>query len=214
MAAFARQGADVYYLILTDGGKGSEDRAMTAETLRDIRREEQRTAAKTLGLKDVFFWDCPDGELENNLEVKRQVVKIIRQVKPDVVVTPDPSVLYSAQYGHINHPDHRAAGQATLDAAYPLARDHMSFPELLTEGLEPHNTKTVLLFSFDLDPQRANFTVDATDTLDLKFEALGAHASQFSGLEAMKESLRKIAAKAGQASSYGYAEPFVRIDIV
>lgn len=213
MAAFSKQGADVYYLVLTDGGKGSGDRTMTSEKLRDLRREEERKAGKILGLKDVFFLDYPDGTLENTPEVRRDIVKVIRQVRPDVLVAPDPSVLYSAQYGLINHPDHRAAGQAALDAAYPLARDHMSFPELLAEGYEPHNTSTMLLFSFDLDPERATYMVDISDTLELKFQALDAHASQFGDLENMKITARKLATKAGERDGYTYAEPFVRIDV-
>jgi len=213
MAAFAKQGAEVYYLILTDGGKGSQDRAMTSDRLRDMRRHEQRKAGDILGLKDVFFLDYPDGTLENTPDVKRDIVKIIRQVRPDVVVAPDPSVLYSAAYGLINHPDHRAAGQAAIDAVYPLARDHMTFPELLEQGYEPHNTDTLLLYSFDLDPERATFAVNITDTIELKLQAIAAHASQFSDVESVATTLRAQAEKAGQKQGCQYAEPFVRIDI-
>ena len=200
----------MYYLILTDGGKGSEDRTMASEKLRDIRREEQRNAGKVLGLKDVFFCDYPDGTLENTLAVKRDVVKIIRKVKPDVLVAMDPSVLYSAQHGFINHPDHRAAGQAALDAAYPLARDHMSFPELLAEGYEPHKTKTVLLINFEA----GNFAVDITPTIDTKIKALAAHASQVpADLTTLRSHLLERAKAAGKPFGYDYAELFVRIDI-
>ncbi|HSW98423.1 MAG TPA: PIG-L deacetylase family protein [Candidatus Saccharimonadales bacterium] len=210
MAAFARAGAKVYYLVLTDGGKGSSDRAMTSERLRDMRREEQRRAAKLLGLADVFFCDFPDGSLENSVDVKREIIKTIRQVKPDVVVAFDPSVLYFAPEGLINHPDHRAAGQAALDAVYPLARDHMSFPELLEQGFGPHNTATLLLIGFDAG--QANFAVDISDTIDLKFAALGEHASQVS-VQQLKEGMAQQAAKAGAKYGYRYAEPFTRIDI-
>jgi LmbE family N-acetylglucosaminyl deacetylase len=210
MAAFAAQGADVYYLVLTDGGKGSSDRAMTMERLRDMRREEQRNAAKIIGLKDVFFLDYPDGALENTQDVKRDTVKVIRQVKPDVVVALDPLEVYSAT--SINHPDHRAAGQAALDAVYPLARDHMTFPELLEQGLEPHKTPTVLLAGFD--PEKpTNFAVNITDTIDLKFKALEAHESQFGGLEALAANLRQNAAKLGTPYAYKFAEGFIRIDV-
>lgn len=213
MAAFARAGADVYYLILTDGGKGSEDRSMTSEALRDTRRKEQRAAGRILGLKEIFFRDFPDGTLENTQEVKREVVKVIRQVKPDVVVTLDPTVVYnySGPDGLINHPDHRAAGQAALDAVYPLARDHMSFPELLAEGYEPHKTKTVLLIRFSLEGNI--FAVDITDTLDLKLQAIAAHASQFSDMAATEKQLRTFADHAGKTFGYPSAEPFVRLDI-
>lgn len=209
MGAFAQQGADVYYLVLTDGGKGSDDRNAMPEDLRDLRREEQRRAAKILGVKDVFFCDYPDGTLENTLEVKRDVVKIIRKVKPDVVVTFDPTVSYIAKDGFINHPDHRAAGQATLDAAYPLARDHMSFPELLADGYEPHATSTLLLMA----AAQPTFGIDVTDTLEVKFEALSMHESQFT-LQKMKATMSEQAAAAGKKFGYEYAELFVRIDIL
>lgn len=210
MAAFAKQGAEVYYLILTDGGKGSEDRTMTTEALRDMRREEQHHAAKILGVKDVFFCDYPDGMLENTLDVRREVVKTIRQVKPDVVVALDPSVLYSAPEGFINHPDHRAAGQAALDAVYPLARDHMTFPELLKQGYEPHKTRTLLLISFGVG--QTAFAVNIADTFDLKLQALDAHTSQFK-VQDIQADLRKQAAQAGGPYGYSLAEAFVHIDI-
>lgn len=210
MAGFAKAGAKVYYLILTDGGKGSEDREMSSETLRDMRREEQRNAGKILGLADVFFCDYPDGTLQNSMDVKRDVVRRIRQVKPDVVVTMDPSVLYNAERGMINHPDHRAAGQAALDAVYPLARDHMSFPELLEEGLEPHKTKTVLMTNF----VTSNFAMDVSDTIDLKFEALKKHTSQVpADMTQLKERFMDWATQSGSAYGYKFAETFVRIDL-
>lgn len=210
MAAFAKQGAEVYYLVLTDGSKGSADRDMTPERLRDLRRDEQRKAAALLGVKEVFFCDFPDGELENSKDVKREVVKAIRRLRPDVVITLDPAVVYSAKLGLINHPDHRAAGQATLDALWPLARDHMAFPELLTEGYEPHDTPTVLLSGMGAADPR--FAVDITDTLELKYQALAAHASQFN-VQHMKEDIDRLAGEAGEPYGYRYAEPFVRIDI-
>jgi len=212
MAAFAAAGADVYYLILTDGGKGSSDRSMTTERLRDMRREEQRSAGKIVGLKDVFFLDYPDGALENTQGLKRDIVKIIRQVKPDVLVALDPLEVYSGASGLINHPDHRAAGQAALDAVYPLARDHMTFPELLEQGFEPHVTPTVLLAGFDPQKQ-TNFAVNITGTIDLKFKALQAHESQFGSLEALAASMRRNAAKLGAPYAYNFAEGFIRIDV-
>lgn len=210
LAAFAKQGAMVYYLILTDGGKGSQDRTMTPQKLCDLRRDEQRAAAKVVGAKGVFFCDHPDGCLENSLDVKREVVKIIRQTKPDVVITIDPSVLYAASIGFVNHPDHRAAGQAALDAVFPLARDHMSFPELLAAGYEPHKTKTMLL----INVERNNFAVDITETIDIKFKALAEHVSQIpKDFAPLEQRFKTLAARAGKAHGYNYAEPFMRIDI-
>lgn len=209
MAKWAQQGAEVYYLVLTDGGKGSEDRTVTPEMLREQRRREQRQAGKKLGLKDIFFCDYPDGALENTMAVKRDIVKVIRRLKPEVVVTFDPVVLYFADWGLINHPDHRAAGQATLDAVYPLARNHLSFPELLAD-YEPYSVPTLLLITFD--PENSNFAVDITNTFESKLRALEAHASQTS-LHPLKESLQERAAAAGQAYGYTYAESFMRIDV-
>lgn len=211
MAAYARQGAKVYYLVLTDGGKGTKDRDVTMESLRDLRRTEQRNAGNIIGVADMFFCDFPDGALENTLEVKREVVKIIRKVRPDVVVALDPTVVYVARQGLINHSDHRAAGQAAVDAVYPLARDHKSFPDLLEEGYEPHETPTILLAA--LDSEKATFAVDITDTIELKFQAIEAHASQFTQPEAMATEISQQAMAAGAPYGYMYAEPFVRIDI-
>lgn len=209
MAMFARQGAAIYYLILTDGGSGSEDRDVSSGELTDTRRAEQRKAGEIVGIKDVFFCDYPDGQLQNTLAVKRDVVKIIRQVQPDVVFAMDPSVLYSADKGLINHPDHRAAGQAALDAVFPLARDHMSFPELLKQGFEPHKTPTLLLFNHN----QHNFAVDISETLDTKVRALGAHVSQIGDQEGMEAWVRQMASEAGKQVGTAAAELFMRIDI-
>lgn len=209
LAKFAAEGAEVYYLLLTDGSAGSSDRAMTAAQLIPLRQAEQRAAIAAIGGAGVEFLDYPDGGLEVTQELKRAIVKAIRTLKPDVVVTMDPSVLYSATRGFINHPDHRAAGQTTLDAVFPLARDHMAFPELLAAGLEPHKTKTLLLINFDA----SNFHVNITQTIDQKMAALAAHASQMPDLAATQQWVRDMAAKAGQLAGYQYAESFMRIDI-
>lgn len=209
MAKFAAEGAEVYYLILTNANKGTSDRSIEPDRLAEIRRDEQRQAGKVLGLKDVFFCNYEDGYLPCSLDAKRDVVRIIRTVKPDVVVAMDPSVLYSAEAGFINHPDHRAAGQTALDAVYPLARDHLAFPELLAEGLEPHNTTTVLLTNFNTQ----NYTVDITDYMDTKLHALGAHTSQVSNPGATFAVVRQWAEALGSKVGAKYAEGFVRIDV-
>lgn len=209
-AKWAAQGAEVYYLLLTDGSKGSEDRSLSPADLIKIRRDEQLEAAKILGLKEVFFLDYEDGLLVNDANVKRDIVRVIRQVKPEVVITMDPGVLYQIDFGYINHPDHRAAGQATLDAVFPLARDHLSFPELLAEGLEPHKVPHMLLMRFQQD----NFYVDITDVMETKLKALAAHASQGANAEETHLLVRDWAKQAGQASGYQFAESFLRIDVL
>ncbi|MBC7564942.1 PIG-L family deacetylase [Candidatus Saccharibacteria bacterium] len=208
MAFFAANGAKIHYLILTDGGKGSDDEHITSKELTDIRRQEQRDALAIIGGHNVNFLDYPDGELEVSMALKKDIVKEIRAVKPDVVVTLDPTLVYSAKNGIINHPDHRAAGQATLDAVFPLARDHLTFPDLLVGGLHPHKTPTLLLINFD----QGNFYVDITDTFETKLNALAVHESQF---KAVREStwLKDMAAQQGILVGYPLAESFVRIDI-
>lgn len=209
-ASFASQGAAVHYLILTDGSKGTSDREATAQNLRKIREKEQQESLRAIGAKSVQFLGYPDGELVVTMELKKEIVKTIRQLKPDVVVTFDPSMLYSANRGFINHPDHRAAGQATLDAVFPLARDHLSFPELDNLGFKPHKVKTILLANFN----ETNFRVDITKTIDRKIEALKAHKSQVSDITATEIRIRKLAEEAGQPAGFKYAEQFVRIDIL
>lgn len=208
MAAFARQGAEIHYLILTDGGKGSEDRTVTSQELTAIRRQEQRDALAIIGGKNVDFLDYPDGELEVSMALKKDIARAIRTVKPDVVITLDPTLVYSASKGIVNHPDHRAAGQATLDAVFPLARDHLSFPELFADNYQPHKTATLLLINFDT----SNFAVDITETFDLKVKALSAHASQFD-IDNVAPWVRTMAEHEGEKAGYPLAESFVRIDI-
>jgi LmbE family N-acetylglucosaminyl deacetylase len=209
MAAFARDGVDIYYLILTNGSNGTADRTMSPQKLTEIRRKEQREACRLLGVKNIFFCTNTDSCLENTKDVRREVVKAIRQVKPDIVVTLDPSMVYAAGLGCINHPDHRAAGQAALDAVYPLARDHLAFPELLEQGYEPHNVRTVLLINFN----DYNYSIDISPMFDTKMRAIAAHASQTSDLDAVTKRFTKIAADAGQECGVPYAERFLRIDV-
>lgn len=206
IAKFVESGADAYYLVLTDGCKGSENRLIKPAKLKEIRRKEQIDAGKVIGLKNIFFCDFVDGELENKISVKKEIVRVIRMTKPDVIITFDPSLLYSAKNGFVNHPDHRAAAQATLDAAFPLARDHLTFPEL---GYEPHKTRTLLLANLD----KSNFAIDVSETLEKKFEALAKHTSQISDIESVKERFTKRAKDSASKYGYNYAESFMRIDL-
>lgn len=210
LAAFADAGAEVYYLILTDGSKGSADTAADNGSLAGMRQQEQRNAARILGAKDVFFLDYEDGQLQVTPELKRDIVRVIRTVRPDVVLAFDPTMVYVADEGFINHTDHRACGQATIDAVFPLARDHLSFPELFTqEGLKPHKVKTLLLTNLE----KANFIVDISDHLPRKLEAIKAHASQVPDASAVTSRFAERAAETGKPYGFGHAEQFIRIDI-
>lgn len=209
MAKFAKDGALVHYLILTDGSKGSEDKDITSAELTTIREAEQRQAVKEIGGESVTFLGYPDGELEVTMQLKRDIVKVIRTIKPDTVITMDPSVLYSADRGFINHPDHRAAGQAALDSVFPLARDHLTFPDLFEQGFLPHKTKTILLTNFE----KSNYFVDIEDTFDRKIAALTAHASQIGDMEQVGAWIQQRAEHDGQKYGVKLAESFIRIDI-
>ena len=209
MAGFAKNGADVHYLIVTDGSKGSSDPNLTSAALIKMREKEQRNAVKAIGGKSVTFLGYPDGMLEITMDLKKDIVKVIRELKPDIVITMDPSMLYSSKRGFINHPDHRAAAQATLDSVFPLARDHLVFPDLFADGYLPHKTPTVLLTSFDHN----NFVVDITDTFDDKIAALKAHTSQIGDINEIKKWLGEMSETIGKPSGYKYGEGFVRIDL-
>ena len=198
-----------HYRILTDGSKGTENRDLSPEELVATRHKEQQAALEALGGVEVHFLDYPDGQLQITLELKKDIVKVIRKVKPDVVVTMDPTVVYSASRGFINHPDHRAAGQATLDAVFPLARDHLSFHELFLEGYEPHKTRTVLLTNFD----NQNFVMDITATFDKKLEALKSHVSQIKDMERISGWMRESAERAAKDEDFELGEGFMRIDL-
>lgn len=210
MAKFAKDGALVQYLILTDGSKGSDDKNLTPSELTKIRRREQTEAAHSVGAETPIFLDFVDGELEITMELKKQIVKVIRQVRPDVVITMDPTIIYSLERGMINHPDHRAAGQATLDALFPLSRDHLAFPDLLEEGLEPHKVKTILLTNFE----EHNYTVNISGCVESKLEAIKAHISQFSDAERLGGWMKEQAKTLGKEAGCEYAEGFKRIDLM
>ncbi|MGH7142370.1 MAG: PIG-L deacetylase family protein [Candidatus Saccharimonadales bacterium] len=211
IAKWAKSGSKVYYLLITDGSKGTEDRTITAATLIKKREAEQRVAAKLLGARDVFFLGYPDSELEMSLALKKEVTRYIRKLKPDTVLGMDPSMIYSTSRGSgfINHSDHRVAGQVMLDAVFPLARDHLTFPDLLAEGLEPHKVSTVLMVNFE----KNDFAVDISDTIDKKLEALALHTSQMPDIDAVKDRIRSWSKIAGKKYGYDYAEAFVRLDL-
>jgi len=211
VAKAARQEAKVIYLIATTGQRGSSDQAMTPERLSGIRKKEQEEAAKFLGVREVHFLDYVDGELIPDIRLKEQVVIYIRRYTPDIVFTMDPSFFYFKDFGFVNHSDHRAIGEATLDACYPLARDLLSFPEHVKTGLQPHKVKELLLHSFV--PENANFYMDVTDTFDTKIKALSLHQSQVPDIRQLAKRMRDRAEAAGKLAGCKYAEAFVRLHL-
>lgn len=210
VAAWVKAGAEVHYLICTDGSKGSDDTSLSSADLIKLRRDEQRAAAKILGVSSVTFLDHEDGVTEASAELKRDIARVIRQKKPDTVVAQDPLMVYNATFGVINHNDHRNVGLAAMDAVYPLARDHLSFPELIAEGLEPHKVSDLLFMgSFD---DRSNYYVDITDTYETKLKALAAHASQVD-VDQVRGWLDAVSEQQGKLGGFKRAESFIRLNM-
>lgn len=208
VVCWASQGAHVTYVIVTDGSKGSAEPDMTSQGLVQIREVEQRAAAAVLGVQEVVFMGFEDGRVSNTLELRKAIVRQIRLYRPDVLITHDPTTrILNNQY--INHPDHRAVGDATLDAVFPLARDRLNFPEHEAEGLEPFNVLDLFL-SFTNEP---NLTVDITATVHLKIRALKEHASQIGDPQNLEDRIMERSARIAQGTSFQYAEQFRRVQL-
>lgn len=187
IARWAASGREITYCLLTRGDKGSDDESLSTQELAEVRETEQRAAAKVLGVHEVKFLNELDGDVLPTLELRRDIVRVIRQVRPQVVITCDPTNFFPSHY-YINHADHRAAGQATLEAVYPAARSALYFPELSQqEGLEPHKVLEVYV-SGTLHP---NITVDITEFFNQKVAALSEHRSQIKDITALEERMRK-----------------------
>ncbi len=182
-ARWAAEGAEISFVLATSGDKGSADSEMTSERLVQIREQEECNAAAVLGVKEVIFLRYPDGELQPNLALRRDIVRLLRMKQPDVVVTCDPTVFWS-QSRSINHPDHRAIGEAVLDAVYPTARDRLNFPELeRDEGLDVHKVKQVYLSGTNTITK----VVDVTNYVSTKINALREHKSQIADMDGMAQ---------------------------
>ena len=187
LARWVRQGHEVHYFLLTCGDKGSDDNEKTTEQICEIRHSEQHAAASVIGAKSVQFLDLPDGYIYPTLDLRRSVVRIIRQMKPDILVTCDPTNLFPSGSYRLNHPDHRYAGQVVLDAVFPAAGNIHFFPELYKdEGLEPHSPVEVWV-TLTSNP---DITLDVTDTWEIKVRALKEHKSQIGDPDEFEERIR------------------------
>ncbi len=204
MPLFVAKGARVVMVICTNGDKGTSDRSYTNATLAATRAQEQTEAARIIGAQLVML-GVPDQGMEDNAEIREKIVRQIRVHRPDVVFTMDPSRPY------IIHRDHRMTGRVTLDAIFPSARDHMSFPQHAAEGLEPHKVKTVYLWGTD----NADAYFDITDTIDIKYKALYAHRSQMGdpGDEGRMAQRRRRFEEMGALIGVKYAEGFKKVEL-
>ncbi len=206
-AKWSQYGCQVVYVVLTDGNAGSHEANMTPENLAEIRRTEQRAAAKGAGGNTVEFLGCPDGLLQPTLELRKKVVRLIRKYRPQVVICGDPSAYF---YGdtYINHPDHRAAAVVTLEAVFPAAEMNLLYPDLLEKGLTGHKPNYV----FIANRREANFYVDITETIETKIEALRQHASQMGDWDPGPR-IREWSTESGRQVGFEHAEGFRRITL-
>ncbi len=206
LARWAKFGHHIVEYLFTRGDKGSHDPASKPLELSKTREAEQKAAARVLGVEAVNFLDYADGYLVPSLEARRDVIRVIRKEKPEIVVTSDPTNLFTRP-GSINHPDHRAAGQIVVDAIFPGAGSPQFFPELLQEGLQPHALKEVWLSI----PANPNFTLDVTDFWDLKIHALWEHRSQIGSPVELEKRMRERRTPLSLAEAPRFEEKFYRI---
>jgi LmbE family N-acetylglucosaminyl deacetylase len=205
VARWAQEGCHVVYVICTDGSRGSNDPDMPPERIAPIRHAEQREAARILGVQTLIFLDYEDGTLQPTMELRRDLTRLIRRFRPDIVICGDPT-RYFHRNVYINHPDHRAAAEAALYAVFPSAVTRFIFPELLEEGLEPHKVSEIYLSG----SEEIDTWVDITATVDLKAAALKAHRSQVQP-DYVDARIRDWNGALGRKYGVPYAEEFRKI---
>jgi LmbE family N-acetylglucosaminyl deacetylase len=202
IAKWVSEGACVDYVIATNGNKGTKDLDLSPHRLAEMREAEQLEAAEVLGVRNVHFLRYNDGELRHDGTLLLQLAILIRHYRPHVIVTHDPWRPY------LLHPDHRALGEAVVDAIV-AARDHLYLPALSVIHLKAHHTPTALF----AQPQDPDYFVDITPTLPRKLEAISRHLSQMGRVEGWQDRVRERAAEAGQKGGYPFAEGFHKLEM-
>ncbi len=203
---WTRGGSDITYVVITDGNVGTHDRAISREQLAEIRQSEQTAAAAVAGVHRCLYLGYDDGLLAPTLELRKQLVKLIRQYKPNVVVCGDPTAVFRGS--RINHPDHRAAATAAVDAVFPASEMHLLYSEFEEEDITPHQVNYVYVNTMN-DP---DFYVDISESLDVKLAALRQHKSQLGDWDP-DERIRQRAADVGKQVGLAYAEAFRRVTL-
>lgn len=200
------KGNSVMYAVITGGQKGTHKVKQTEKEMVAMRKREQRAAAGILGVKEVVFLDETDGTLENTSALREKIARVIRKVKPDIVISGDPANQSFDSFGRF-HRDHRVAAEAVFDAIYPGVGSDAFFPELLKEGLLPHQLEEVWFFN----PVKPNLFFDISKTFKKKMEALGAHESQIPDMKDVEKRLRDRAKEMGKEGNLALAEAFRRL---
>jgi LmbE family N-acetylglucosaminyl deacetylase len=220
-ALWAKQGKKIVWVVMTDGTEGSEVPSLNDTEFMLEREREQRMACEVLGVQAVEFLRFPDGHLTNSETARKAVVRLIRQYRPRVVFTHDPSSHIFApdpdtdDTAYLNHSDHRATGNIVLDAIFPAVGNPRSYRELLSEGLLPYRVHELYLFFTG----KENTYIDVTETIDLKGKALQCHVTQFGPEMNRSDWLHKQAAEVAKEAKekkgldMQYAESFRRIKL-
>ena len=208
LARWAKKGCRVIYVLCTSGDAGIEEPGMTREKAAQIREAESLQAAQLAGALQVIFLREPDGLLEATMELRRKLVHEIRRFQPEVVVTGDPTIVWASE-DYINHPDHRAAALAAVDAIFPAAGNPMLYPEMEQEGLHAHKPRKVYVHSWSGDSAFVNIE----ETIDIKIAALRAHKSQMRDWDPA-DSIRQWASETAKGKEMQYAESFKVVTIV
>jgi LmbE family N-acetylglucosaminyl deacetylase len=208
VARWTDAGAAVTYCVVTDGDAGGSDPSVSREEMRLIRHREQEAAAAEVGVKDLVWLGYPDGRVQATLELRRDIARVIRQVRPQRVVSPSPERMWERIFA--SHPDHLAVGEAAISAVYPDARNPFAFPELAEEGLEAHTVGEVWLMASG----QADTYVDVTETFDRKVAALRCHASQIADPDGVEQFVRSFLSDNGRRAGWvdgRLAEAFRRV---
>ncbi|HEX2979137.1 MAG TPA: PIG-L deacetylase family protein [Anaerolineaceae bacterium] len=210
LARWAKAGAKISYVLCTSGDVGIDEPGMTRAAATQIREAEQRAAAEIAGASEVVFLREPDGLLQPTLDLRKRLVREIRRFRPEVIVTGDPTVVWAGD-DYINHPDHRAAATAALDATFPAAGQPNLFEELGEEGLRAHKPRKVYVSVWDA--AAADLFVNIEETIGVKIAALRAHSSQMKDWDP-EPSVREWAAQAAKGKEMAYAEAYRVITLV
>ncbi len=205
-AKWVKEGSEVIYVLLTDGNVGSHQDGISPAELAQIRRQEQTAAADVVGAQCVFLGH-DDGLLQPTLEIRKELVRLIRKHRPNAVVCGDPT-LYFPSDTYINHPDHRAAAQLALDAVFPASEMALLYPDMADEGLSGHKVNFVYVHW----GQENNVYVDVTDTIDVKIEALRQHKSQLGDWDP-EEMIKQWSSETGKRVGFAHAEAYRRITL-
>lgn len=207
-ARWAKAGARIAYLLCTSGDVGIAEPSMTRARATEIREAESRAAAEIASVHDVIFLREPDGMLEATIALRKRIVREIRRFRPEVIITGDPTVVFS-NADYINHPDHRAAAQAALDATFPAAGQPNLFEELAAEGLTAFKPRKVYITAWD----KGDTYVSIDETIDVKVAALRAHKSQMRDWDP-EPMIREWSAEAAKGKEMQYAESFRVVTLV